>query len=176
MECGMVENVLMDFLENKLDKDQTALVAAHLRKCPGCKRLHEKIEGLILRLPDLAAEVPFFLENRLYNIPERAEKRREIQLNFPKWAAAVVGTVVLFSNLFYFTNIYPPANKGIHSLVSHVERIIVRTGGWIERIRESKDLLIFTFFNKKSLEIKEGETDKRKLTLKSILDEGGKNV
>ena len=134
------------------------------------------MEWLILRLPDLEEDVPFFLKNRLFNIPERAEKRREIRVIFPKWAAAGLGTLILFSNLFYFTNIYPPANKGIHSLVSHVERIVVRTGGWIERIRESRDLLIFTFFNKKSLEIKEGEKDKRKLTFENILDEGGKNV
>ena len=121
MECVMVENVLMDFMERKLDKDQIALIAAHLRKCPACKRLHEKMEWMLLRLADLEEDVPFFLKNRLSIFPSGLKNGERSGLVSPNGRRRVFGTVILFSNLFYFTNIYPPANKGIHSLVSHVE-------------------------------------------------------
>ena len=78
---------------------------------------------------------------------------------FPKWLAAAVGTIILFLNLFYFTNIFPPVNREVHSVVSSMERFFVKTGGWFEKIKESKDLLFFTFFNKKSMDAKDDKAD-----------------
>ena len=123
-------------MENDLDKEQHARVENHLHDCPSCMLLKSKMGELVSRLSDLEEEIPFFLKNRLYNIPEHIEKNRSSKIFFPKWAAAVLGSVILFFNLFYFTNLCPPANKEIHSLVANVERMIVRTGGWIEKIKK----------------------------------------
>ena len=173
MECRIVENLISAYLENDLDKEQLAMVEIHLQDCPTCLPLKKKMEGLVSRLPDLEAEIPFFLKNRLYNIPEHIEKNRPSRIFFPKWAAAVMGSVILFLNLFYFTNLFPPANREIHSLVADVERMIVRTGGWIEKIKESKDFLIFTFFNKKSLAIRDEGKEKNKVDFERTFDKGG---
>lgn len=173
MECRIVENLISAYLENDLDQEQRARVEIHLHDCPSCMLLKSKMGGFVFRLPDLEEEIPFFLKNRLYNIPELAEKNRLRKIFFPKWAAAVTGSVILFFTLFYFTNLFPPANREIHSLVANVERMIVRTGGWIERIKESKDFLVFTFFNKKSLEIRDEGQEKKKVNFERTFDKGG---
>ena len=77
-------------------------------------------------------------------------------------------------NLFYFTNIFPPANREVHSVVSSVEKFVVKTGGWFEKIKESKELLFFTFFNKKSVESKEIDKNQEAINEKDF-DKGGKN-
>jgi len=126
-------------------------------------------------LSDLQEEVPFFLKNRLYNIPEIVEKKNRARtIHFPKWLAAAVGTVILFLNLFYFTNIFPSVNREMHSWVSSVEKFVVRSGGWLEKIKESKELFFFTFFSKKSIEMSETGQDRGEMT-GEVLDKGGKN-
>ena len=73
-----------------------------------------------------------------YNIFEENQKEetRDVYL---KWVAAAVGTVILFLNLFYFTNILPSANKILHVAVARVERFVVEAGAFIQTIRESKN-------------------------------------
>jgi len=154
-KCREIELLLSAYVENELSREEAAGISEHLGNCPDCLAKKEKIEELISRLSDLQEEVPFFLKNRLYNIPEIIEKRAPVKLLvFPKWLAAAIGTIILFLNLFYFTNIFPPGNRTLHSFVSSVEKIVVKSGGWIERIKESKELLFFTLFNKKSAEAK----------------------
>jgi len=126
-------------------------------------------------LSDLQEEVPFFLKNRLFNIPEISEKKKVNKIiYFPKWLAAAVGTIILFLNLFYFTNIFPSVNREMHSVVSSIETFVVHTGGWFEKIKESKDLLLFTFFNKKTSEIKDEKLN-TDFNLNKELTKGGKN-
>lgn len=173
MECRIVESLISAYLENDLDQEQLARVEIHLHDCPACMLLKIKMEGLISRLSDLEEEIPFFVKNRLYNIPEYIEKSRSSKIFFPKWVAAVMGSIILFVNLFYFTNLFPPANREIHSLVANVERMVVRTGGWIEKIKESKDFLIFTFFNKKSLEIRDEGKEKKNVDFERTFKKGG---
>lgn len=171
-KCKDIELLLSSYLENELPKDEATSVAEHLDSCPQCLAKKEAVEALISRLPDLQEEVPFFLKNRLFNIPEAIEKKERPGkvLVFPKWLAAAVGTVILFLNLFYFTNIFPPMNREIHALVSSVEKLAVKTGGWFERIKESKELIFFTFFNKKSTASESDIGDQEQITGK-----GGKN-
>jgi hypothetical protein len=80
----------------------------------------------------------------------------------------------LFLNLFYFTNIFPSANREMHSMVGSIETFVVKTGGWFEKIKESKDLLLFTFFNKKTSEIKDEKVNPD-FNLNKGLSKGGKN-
>jgi predicted anti-sigma-YlaC factor YlaD len=170
-KCRDIELLLSAFLENELSKEDAASVSEHLETCRECLAKKERMEEIISRLSDLQEEVPFFLKNRLYNIPEIVEKQAPARvLVFPKWLAAAIGTVILFLNLFYFTNVFPPVNREIHSIVSSVEKFVVRTGGWFERIKESKELIFFTFFNKRSIEVKESGKDQG-----VIADKGGKN-
>lgn len=174
-KCREIESLLSAYLENELSKEETENVAEHLKNCPECLNKKEIIEELIYKLSDLQEEVPFFLKNRLYNIPEIDEKKKPVNLfYFPKWLAAAVGTVILFLNLFYFTNIFPPANREMHSFVYSVEKLVVRTGGWFEKIKESKELLFFTFFNKKSVDMK-NERKGQTMAIEKDFDKGGKN-
>jgi hypothetical protein len=174
-KCRDIESLFSAYLEKELPKEEMDMVAEHLKDCPECLRKKERMEEIIFRLSDLQEEVPFFLKNRLYNIPETSEKKAPAQiLFFPKWIAAAIGTVILFLNLFYFTNIFPSANREMHSFVCSIEKFVVKTGGWIEKVKESRDLLFFTFFKKKSIELKENSTNPQDVTEKG-LEKGGKN-
>ncbi len=174
-KCRDIESLLSAYLENELSKKESDNVAEHLNLCPECLQKKEKMEEIIFKLSDLQEEVPFFLKNRLYNIPETIEKRIPAKIHyFPKWLAAAVGTIVLFLNLFYFTNIFPPVNREMHSFVYSIEKFVAKTGGWLEKVKESKDLLFFTFFYKKSVEIK-GETKSRNVVIEKSFEKGGKN-
>jgi ABC-type bacteriocin/lantibiotic exporter with double-glycine peptidase domain len=174
-KCREIEALLSAYVENELSREDAAGVVEHLGACPGCLAKKEKMEEIIFRLSDLQEEVPFFLKNRLYNIPETLGKKAPARiLYFPKWLAAAVGTVILFLNLFYFTNIFPPVNREMHAFVSSVEKIVVKSGGWFEKIKESKDLLFFTFFNKKSIEIKSGDRNRDAISTNGFA-KGGKN-
>jgi predicted anti-sigma-YlaC factor YlaD len=175
LKCKEIESMLSAYLENELSPAHSAIVARHLAACPRCLGLKEKIEEILLKISDLQEEVPFFLKNRLFNIPEISEKKKYAKIiYFPKWMAAAVGTVILFLNLFYFTNIFPAVNHEMHAVVGSIERFVVQTGGWFEKIKESKDLLLFTFFNRKPAASKE-EKINSDFNLNSGLSKGGKN-
>jgi predicted anti-sigma-YlaC factor YlaD len=173
-KCKEIESLLSAYLENELSAADAGRVAGHLAECPDCRAVKEKLEELLLKMSELQEEVPFFLKNRLYNIPEFSASREPGKIVYlPKWLAAAAGTIILFLNLFYFTNIFPMANRQMHMLVGTVESFVVKTGGWIEKIKESKDLLVFTFFNKKE-ENKDKKMDAA-LDFVQELSKGGKN-
>jgi hypothetical protein len=174
-KCREIQCLLSAYLENTLPKEELEEVANHLDGCSACLGKKEKIEELLFKLSDLQEEVPFFLKTRLFNIPDAVGKKKSVEpLYFPKWLAAAVGTIILFLNLFYFTNIFPPANREVHSVVSSVERFFVKTGGWFEKVKESKELLFFTFFNKKSVESK-GNKASPNITAEKDFGKGGRN-
>lgn len=174
-KCRDIESWLSAYLENDLPREAAAEVEAHIGECAACRARKEKMEELLFGLAELQEEVPFFLKNRLYNIPETVEKKGEARVvHFPQWLAAAIGTIVLFLNLFYFTNVFPPANRQMHALVSSVEKFVVRTGGWFEKVKESKELLFFTFFNKKTIDVKDAAAGQDGLPGKGYA-EGGKN-
>jgi len=174
-KCKEIESLLSAYLENELSPEESGIITQHLASCSRCLDLKEKLEEIILKLSDLQEEVPFFLKNRLFNIPEISEKKKLNKIiYFPKWLAAAVGTIILFLNLFYFTNIFPSVNREMHSVVGSIETFVVKTGGWFEKIKESKDLLLFTFFNKKTSESKDEKVNPD-FTLNKVLSKGGKN-
>lgn len=174
-KCKEIESMLSAYLENELPPAQSAIIARHLAACPYCLNLKEKMEEILLKMADLQEEVPFFLKNRLFNIPEISEKKKFARtIYFPKWLAAAAGTVILFLNLFYFTNIFPAVNREMHAVVGSIETFVVQTGGWFEKIKESKDLLLFTFFKKKPGASKEEKLNSD-FNLNAGLSKGGKN-
>lgn len=147
MDCQKIEDLLSEYIENDLSQQLRHEVTRHLDRCESCRRLKEKMETLIHSFPDLEEDVPFFLKNRLLYIQE-TQQDEESKYYYLKWVAAVIGTFVLFLNLFYFTNIYPPANKTLHATVSHIEAFFVQTEALFEELKESKNILFSSFFEK----------------------------
>lgn len=167
MNCKKVEDLLSAYIENDLSEEVRKEVSLHLEQCESCRQLKEKMEELIYSFNDLEEEVPFFLKNRILYIHESREDE-QTKYYYLKWVAAVVGTIILFLNLFYFTNIYPPANRALHSLASQIEIIVVETEAFFERIKESKNLLIFSFFKK--------DRDNSNINKNNVIENnGGKN-
>ncbi len=144
MDCKQIEESLSEYIEHELSPEVHKEVSLHLEKCLPCSVLKEQVEELMGAFPELEEEVPFFLKNRLYYIPESQEEDNvihlEVKWSYLKWVAAVIGIFVLFLNLFYFTNIYPPANRVLHSVVSGIETFAVKTGAVYEKVKESKVL------------------------------------
>jgi hypothetical protein len=153
MDCKRVEDLLSMYIENELPGELHREISLHLEQCQPCRQLKEKIEDLMVIFPELEEDVPFFLKNRLYYIPESQDiivERRESRFLYFKWLAAAIGTVVLFLNLFYFTNIYPPAKRVLHSVVAQVKTFTVGTGAFIEEVKESDGAALFSFLKKDS--------------------------
>ncbi len=187
MECKQVENLISGYIENELPRDVQKEVAHHLETCASCKDLKEKVEDLLYAFPELEEEVPFFLKNRLYYIPESQEEDNIIDLEsrrmYLKWMAAVIGTFVLFLNLFYFTNIYPPANRILHEMVAGIKTFTVKTEAFYERVKESNTLFFLSSReteSEKDLNGKMGPDAEKDLKLensmeKNIKNNGGKN-
>ena len=136
MECKAVEDLMSQYVENDVNAETKKIISRHIKQCSACKQLKEKIEELMYALPELEEEVPFFLKNRLLYLPESQSAQRN-QAPIFKWVAAMIGTMVLFLNLFYFTNLYPPANKVLHTLVANIERIAVQTEAFFDRFKEA---------------------------------------
>jgi len=165
MNCNRVEDLLSMYIEHELPKELHREISLHLEHCDRCKVLKEKIEELIYVFPDLEEEVPFFLKNRLYYIPESQEvmiERRESKFFYLKWLAAAIGTFVLFLNLFYFTNIYPPAKRVLHSVVARIKTFTVETGAFIDEVRASDGAALFSVFKKDpDTALQENKEDRR---------------
>ncbi len=145
MECLKVEELISEYIENELPKDVHDEISAHLEGCADCRALKEKVEELIYACPELEEEVPFFLKNRLYYIAEAREDDNIIQMDdsrvYLRWIAAAIGGFVLFLNLFYFTNIYPPAQRTLHSMVSGIETLAVKAEGLFQRVKGTQDAI-----------------------------------
>lgn len=149
MKCLEVEELISAYLEDELSKEQAREVELHLVGCESCRRLKEKVDELIHVFPDLEEEVPFFLKNRLYYIPESQEiiELNQNRLGYLKWVAAVIGTFVLMLNLFYFTNIFPAANRALHSLMARIKTITVETGAFFEKVKDSRGAVLASVFD-----------------------------
>jgi hypothetical protein len=140
MECKYVEDLISGYIENELSQEVHNKITRHLEECSKCRYLKEKVEDLVYAFPELEEDVPFFLKNRLHYLPELQENMMEIETrwHYLKWIAASIGAFILFLNLFYFTNIYPPANRILHDVVSEIQTFAVKTEAIYERIKESK--------------------------------------
>jgi hypothetical protein len=192
MNCQRVEDLLSLYIEKDLPEELYREISLHLEHCDQCRALKEIIEELIYVFPDLEEEVPFFLKNRLYYIPESQvvmEERLESKFFYLKWLAAAIGTFVLFLNLFYFTNIYPPAKRMLHSVVARIKTFTVETGAFIDEVRASDGASLFSVFKKAPdaalQEVKESrgqegrdtniENHKLEIEKKVIESKGGQN-
>lgn len=147
MECKEIEELISDYIEHELSPEVHEEVSLHLEKCLACSVLKRQVEELMDSFPDLEEEIPFFLKNRLYYIPESQEEKiieMESKRYYLRWVAAVIGIFVLFLNLFYFTNIYPPANRALHSVVAGIETFAVKTEAIYEKVKESKVLFFLS--------------------------------
>lgn len=165
MDCKKVEDLISRFIENDVSENLHKEVSLHIKGCDRCKKLKEKIENLMFLSSELEEDLPFFLKNRLYNIPEptQSTQKDKIGHGYLKWIAALIGAIALLLNIFYFTNIYPQANRTLHLVVSKIETFVVQTGSFVEKIKSSKDDFIFTFFKKESDHKKENKNEDIKI-------------
>lgn len=149
MNCHEIEDLISDYIEDELPETEALKIKAHLEECQSCLKLKEKIEEMMYSFPELEEEVPFFLRNRLYYIPEsqEIEDLKHTRFGYMKYVAAVVGTFVLLLNLFYFTNIYPAANRALHGLVARIKTITVDTGAFFEKVKDSRGLVLAATFD-----------------------------
>jgi len=158
MNCNKFEELLSAYQDNTLSPDQKKEFTKHMNKCPDCEETVDRVNHLKSILPELNQEVPFFLRNRLYLIGESEEEITPVKnYGYIRWVAAAIGTMVLFLNLFYFTNIFPAANKTLHTAVAGIENFVVETEAFIGRIKESNNFFIF----KKTETITKSEKKKR---------------
>jgi predicted anti-sigma-YlaC factor YlaD len=139
MQCSDFEELLSDYIEGTLPLPQTREMAVHLAACPECRTLYDDLSGILSNTHQLVEEVPFFLRNRLTYIPESIEVEDKEPVFYMKWVAAMIATIILFFNLFYFTNIYPQANRTLHGLVSGIERIAVETEAIFSRFKSGQE-------------------------------------
>ena len=145
MKCNEFEELLSDYLENRLGPEMMKAAGAHIKECPDCAAVSGNVDHIVSILPELNREIPFFLKNRLYLIGTETEEETVGSKNFMfiKWIAAVIGTAVLFLNLFYFTNIFPAANKTLHTAVAGIENFIVEAEAFIGRIKETNNMFLY---------------------------------
>lgn len=172
ISCKEVEFLISGYLENELDDETARLVSEHLKTCVVCSKKEESVLHIKSILSELNEDVPFYLKNRLYFISEK-EKTEAIP-SYPalKWIAAMIGTFILFLNLFYFTNIYPSANKVLHKTVSKIEDFVVEARVFIEQIGGSN---VPDFYkNGKNLSESEKKKEKNENSLKNTLFKGVK--
>jgi hypothetical protein len=122
----------------------------------------------MVTLPELQEEIPFFLKNRLLYMPE---SQAAIHSKAPvlRWVAAMIGTLILFLNLFYFTNILPPANKALHTLVAQIEKFAVQTEAFLDRLKDTDNPISFADQNS----ITSGPVNKTKKNLEENLKNNG---
>ena len=171
MKCNDINNYLSDYLEQNLDHALSKRIADHLRNCESCGRLKERMEQLLTDCTSLNEDIPFFLRNRLYYIPESKTRETKQKHFYVKWAVAMVGTFLLFLNLFYFTNISPAINRHLHSIVSEIGIIAVQAESIFQKVKVSRNLLLFLSFKKESSQLEnKGERVNRPVDRK-----GGKN-
>jgi predicted anti-sigma-YlaC factor YlaD len=182
MDCQKVENLMSTYIENEVSRELHKEITLHLEQCERCRHLKEKVEELLVAFPELEEDVPFFLKNRLYYIPEsqEIEEINESKFYYLRWVAAIIGTFVLFLNLFYFTNIYPPANKTLHNIVSGIKSFTVETGAFIQKVTESKGMFLFSLLKQEKDSDPDSDLDKDKYNdtekkKKKANDKGGKN-
>jgi predicted anti-sigma-YlaC factor YlaD len=96
MNCKRVEDLLSMYIENELPGELHREISLHLEHCDQCRVLREKIEELIYVFPELEEEVPFFLKNRLYYIPESQEVMEERVVSCGDRYVCVILEPVLF--------------------------------------------------------------------------------
>jgi len=157
MNCTQIEEIISMYIEDDLPDDMYNEVSSHLETCDSCRALKEKVEELVCFFPELEEEVPFYLKNRLYYIPESQEidPVKESRFYFMRWVAASIGTIALFLNLLYFTDLYPPANRVLHSVTSEIKVFTVQAGAFIQKIAEGKGMFLFSLFKKEEDKNKE---------------------
>lgn len=170
ISCEEVRDILSSYHDNELSDETAHLVSEHIDKCPTCSKIEEDIFQIKSILPELNEDVPFYLRNRLYFISESSTEESEYRYSKLKWVAAMIGAVLLFLNLFYFTNIYPSANRVLHRTVSKIETFVIEAKVFIEQIGGSE----YPSYLKENKKLSEGKkADERKEnSLKSRLFKG----
>jgi len=147
--CLRFEEHLSDWIEGQLDPQTTLFMEQHAKACVSCANLRDMMDQTIYLAPSLQEDVPFFLKNRLYNIPENqhADAAEDTPSKMLRLAAAMVGISVLLLHLFYFTNLVPAGNRIVHRLFSGLGNMVVNVSALLETSSDGQDPTMYLFAN-----------------------------
>ena len=150
MDCIKTEELLSEYIENEGSEKQHLEIEKHLENCPSCRTLHKSLKNLIKNGSNLSEEVPFYLKNRLLYIPELIELQEEEPPSNQglKFIAAMIGTIILLLNIFYFTNIYPKGHYFLHKTISKIERFAIDTKEYVFQKDSIKNNFLVSFLDK----------------------------
>ena len=138
LNCHKIEDLLSDYIENALDREQREEVAVHLNSCSNCRQTYNNLNRLLIMLPSLSAEPPVYLKNRLMIIPVPSIELRERRIVRLRWLAAVTVSFAILLNLFYFTNFNPRMNKFLHKVVYQIQKIKVNSESFLGTFKRKK--------------------------------------
>lgn len=149
MTCELIEDLLSDYIENKLDDKLCIEMQSHFKKCSSCKNLLISVRQLIKDSSCLQEEVPFHIKNRLFYIQEYMSLNKETpnKSNNLQLVAAILATAILLLGVFYKTNIYPEGNYFLHKTLSKVEKFAIKTKTYVFKSKESNKIPLLSFIN-----------------------------
>jgi predicted anti-sigma-YlaC factor YlaD len=149
MKCEFIEDLLSDYIENRVDDKLRFEMQSHFKQCSSCKSLLNSVRKLISDSSHLHKEVPFHIKNRLFYIPEYVALDREPpnKLSNLQLIAAMLATAILLLGVFYKTNIYPEGNYFLHKTLSKVERFAVKTKTYVFKNKKSNKSPLLSFID-----------------------------
>lgn len=105
MKCNECQEALSAYYDKRLDKEQAAAVAAHLKACPDCKKEYEQLTMMLdcLKEPQEETIVPPLLHQQmLEKVAKSAQKDKVKHLFIPRIggmvAALLVGVILIKMN------------------------------------------------------------------------------
>jgi predicted anti-sigma-YlaC factor YlaD len=168
MRCDEARDLFLEYWEQLLSEELRKELRQHLQECRECALLFEQYGQVVTDLGELSSEPPFWVKFRLNNIyQEKKEFRRKrsggsLKFLMNKWVVAAVASVLILLNLFYFTNIFPPANRGMRTLVAGAEALWIKAEGFVERVKDSGNFIWLTIFGKNLFADNSATTEKLK--------------
>jgi len=154
MKCEEARELFIELIDNSLPPFMRKDLENHLTACAQCQQLFENYQQLLSELGELKSEPPFWVKIKLNNIflqlPEEKPQRKKnvFQILMNKWVVAVAAMLIVLMNLFYFTNIFPPANRGMRTLLASAEALICKAEGFFEQVKDSGNFIWLTIFGK----------------------------
>jgi len=149
MNCRRIENLLPAYREGSLPAREQAIVAAHLARCPECRRfgaLLEETDRALTGFP--CPRVSDRLRQRLYALPRRANEKtqpaRGFFLRIVRQPLFVPAAAVLLAAVLFVTNpnrdkILKSFDRQVHIGVHKVEILYAKAGSLLDKLNSYKE-------------------------------------
>ncbi len=154
MNCDQIRELFLEFYEHQLSEKEEREFRNHLADCSNCQELFDAYQQTVSDLGELKREPPFWVKFRLNNLyldyqPVKTKRRsKHLNIFLNKWVVAVAATLIILVNLFYFTNIFPPANRSLRLAVASVESLLGKAESLFEQVKDSGNFIWISIFGK----------------------------